>query len=353
MIEADTELPVLLRHLVEEACSLVDARYGALSVLNESRTGLEEFVTVGLSEEEERQIGSWPTGRGVLHLPTPLRVKDLAAHPAAGGFPPHHPKMTSFLGVPVCVRGEIYGNLYVTDKQSADEFSEEDEAMAAGLALAAGICIENTRLHDLMRLLSVLNDRDRIARDLHDRIIQRVFAVGMMLQGTLGLPELAQVFKKIDRAIDELDNTVTEIRTAIFELGSGMGPHGLRQRVLDLVEGLTSMLGSRPEVTFHGPIDGGLSQDIADNVIAVMREALTNTAKHAHATRIRVTLTVGDNVQLDIADDGSGMKVPNGNGNGNGLGLTNLANRARGLGGTFEVAAAEGGGTRVLWRVPC
>src|SRR6202035_4952609 len=150
MMEADVELPILLRHLVEEACSLVDARYGALGVLNESRTGLEQFLTVGLSGAEEEAIGPRPTGRGVLGIlitePAPLRLTDLGAHPDRYGFPASHPPMRSFLGVPVRVRSAVYGNLYLTDKVGAEDFSEEDEALAEALALATGIAIENARL---------------------------------------------------------------------------------------------------------------------------------------------------------------------------------------------------------------
>lgn len=157
MIEADLELPVLLRHIVEEARLLVGARYGALGVLNEERTGLEQFLTVGLDPDAERAIGERPTGRGVLGLlitdPTSLRLDDLGSHAESYGFPPGHPPMTSFLGVPLRVRAgtEAYGNLYLTDKSSGEAFSDEDEALVEALALAAGIAIENTRLHERVR----------------------------------------------------------------------------------------------------------------------------------------------------------------------------------------------------------
>lgn len=148
MITADVELADLLSHLVEEARSLVGARYAALGVLNETRTGLEQFITVGLSEADEVVIGERPTGRGVLGLlitePEPLRLEHLEEHPSRYGFPPGHPPMTSFLGVPLRVRDDVYGNLYLTDKEGATAFTDEDEALAEALALAAGIAIENT-----------------------------------------------------------------------------------------------------------------------------------------------------------------------------------------------------------------
>jgi signal transduction histidine kinase len=353
MIEAAVELPVLLRHLVEEACSLVDARYGALGVLNEARTGLEPFITVGLGYAEEEAIGARPTGRGVLGVlitdPASLRLADLGTHPDSYGFPPHHPPMKSFLGVTIRVRSVVYGNLYLTDKIGAEEFSDQDQALAEALAVAAGIAIENTRLHERVRVLSVLDDRDRIARDLHDRVIQRVFAVGMSLQGAVRLSERDQIVERVNKAVDDLDTTVTEIRTAIFELGNQTITGGLRQSVLELTEEMASSLGARPEVAFNGPVDNAISQRIADSLLAVLREALTNAGKHAKATSYVVTISVADDVSLEVQDNGIGIDLSQAFGAG--LGLVNLRSRAERLGGSFEVLARENG-TRLLWRVP-
>ncbi len=354
MIEADIDLPVLLRHLVEEACSLVGARYGALGVLNEARTGLEEFLTVGLSDAEEKAIGARPTGRGVLGLlisqPETLRLADLKSHPDSYGFPDCHPPMTTILGVPLRSRGEVFGNLYLTDKQGADDFNEEDAALAEALALAAGIAIENTRLHNRVRVLSVLDDRDRIARDLHDRVVQRIFAVGMALQSAMRLPELGLVVDRVGKAVEDLDSTITEIRTTIFELGDSAIHGGVRHGVLGVANELAPSLGSRPEVVFDGPIDTAIPQHIADHLLAVLREALTNAGKHAQATRFVVTLSVSSEVTLEVADNGKG--ITRALEDGAGLGLSNLRGRAEKLGGTFEIQSARGGGTRVIWRVP-
>ena len=354
MIEADVELSVLLRHFVEEACALVNARYGALGVLNEARTGLDQFVTVGLSHGEEVLIGPRPTGRGVLGLlitePTPLRLDNLALHPDSYGVPPHHPPMKSFLGVPVRVRDEVYGNLYLTDKRGATDFAEEDEALAEALAVAAGIAIENNRLNDRVRLLSVADDRDRIARDLHDRIIQRVFAVGMKLQEAARLRDVDQVVARVDMAVDDLDATMNEIRAAIFELGASTLPGGLRRGVHELATELAPMLGARVDVVFHGPVDNGVSQRTTDNVLAVLREALTNAGKHARATRFAVTLSVADDVTLDVVDNGVGIESSIATSSG--LGLVNLRKRAERLHGVFVVENLASGGTLVRWRVP-
>ena len=358
MIEADIELPVLLRHLVEEACSLVGARYGALGLLNEARNGLERFLTVGLSEAEEKAIGQRPTGRGVLGLliaePVPLRLSDLSGHPDSYGFPDCHPPMRSFLGVPVRARGEVFGNLYLTDKTEADDFTEEDEAMVEALALAAGIAVENTRLQDRVRLLSVIDDRDRIARDLHDRVVQRIFAVGMVLQSTTRLTDLSLVMERVSKAVDDLDATINEIRTSIFDLGDAMVHAGLRRAVLGLVDELTPALGARPDVTFEGPVDNAIPERVADHLLAVLREALTNACKHAKATRYAVRLSVTDAVTLDVVDNGIGIQLPlTPRAGGGGRGLSNLRSRAEKLGGTFEILAADEGGTRLRWSVPC
>jgi signal transduction histidine kinase len=353
MIEADVDLPILLRHIVEEACALVGARYGALGVLNEARTSLEQFVTVGLEPSEETLIGARPTGRGVLGLlitdPEPLRLSDLAAHPDSYGVPAHHPPMKSFLGVPVRARNEVYGNLYLTDKRGAERFSDDDEALAEALALAAGIAIENYRLHERVRMSSVLDDRGRIARDLHDRVIQRVFAVGLNLQEATKSRDAELMRARVDTAVDDLDATITEIRTAIYELSGTAVQTGLRRGVLELVGELTAVLGARPEVTFSGPVDHAVPQRTADNLLAVVREALTNAAKHAQATRFLVTLSVADVVTLEVVDNGVGVT---GRSSIEGMGLANMRARAERLGGACDVVPGDFGGTRVTWRVP-
>jgi signal transduction histidine kinase len=353
MITADVELADLLHHIVDEARSLVDARYGALGVLNATRTGLQEFVTVGLNEDDVKAIGPRPTGRGVLGLlitePRPLRLDHLSEHPESYGFPPHHPPMSSFLGVPIRVRDKVYGNLYLTDKVGAAAFSDEDEALAEALAQAAGIAIQTSRLHDQLRILSVLDERDRIARDLHDRVIQRIFAVGMTLHGVSRMPDPTQARGRIDRAVDELDATIAEIRSTIFELGESSLPGGLRQSIVRLCDEMAPTLGARPELSFHGQIDNSVPSQTADHILAVVREALTNAGKYANATVYRVILRVEDDIVLEVADDGSGFDPAAAR---SGLGLVNLKNRAEKLNGSLQVVSKEGEGTRLIWTVP-
>jgi GAF domain-containing protein len=221
-IESDLELTTLLTRIVEAAVDLVDARYGALGVLSAAGTGLSEFVHVGIDAKTVEAIGHLPEGKGVLGLlierPDPLRLADLSTHPAAVGFPPGHPPMTSFVGAPIRVRGGVFGNLYLTDKASGACFDDEDEQLVVALARAAGIALDNARLHAQVRELALLGERERIARDLHDDVIQRIFAVALSLQATEGRvgadPDLAE---RITDAVDALDETIRQIRTTILE----------------------------------------------------------------------------------------------------------------------------------------
>jgi GAF domain-containing protein len=223
-IASDVELPSMLRRITEAAVELVDARYGALGVLDESGTGLAEFVTVGIDEDVRRRIGDLPQGRGILGLlisdAKPLRLTDLSQHPASHGFPPGHPKMTSFLGVPIRVRGKVFGNLYLTDKSSGQSFTEVDEQLVVALAGAAGVAIENTRLSDRVRDMAVVEERERIAHDLHDTVIQRLFAAGISLMSASALinSDPTTAAARVEQTIDDLDDTIKAIRASIFEL---------------------------------------------------------------------------------------------------------------------------------------
>ena len=220
LLEADLELPTLLRHLIDEARSMTSARYGAIGVLNDERTALVEFITVGLEPEEEEKIGARPTGKGVLGVliadPRPLRLASLASHSDSFGFPPNHPPMTTFLGVPIKVRGEVYGNLYLTDKVGWSEFTSDDESLVEALALAAGIAVENARLHQKVQQVAVYEDRDRLARDLHDTVIQRLFAVGLSLQSMAVAAASSDMTERLDAAVTDLDDTIKQVRSTIY-----------------------------------------------------------------------------------------------------------------------------------------
>jgi signal transduction histidine kinase len=350
--DAELHLPVVLRLVVEEACALVGARYGALGVLAEGGEDLEQFIPVGLSVADELAIGARPTGRGVLGALRDargcLRLADLTRAPESIGFPEHHPAMTAFLGVPIRVQGEVFANLYLTEKQGAAEFSGDDEELVVTLAVAAGIAIENARLHGVVRDRALTEDRDRIARDLHDSVIQRLFAIGLSLQGTARLVERPEAVRRIGEAIDKLDETIRQLRKAIFDIELTINKQGFHPKVLDLVHELRGVLGVLAQVSFSGPVDTSIEGALAEEVLAVLREALTNVGRHAAATQVFVTVAVGDELRVIVADDGNGF----GEAPGSGLGLKNLRQRAARLGGGVEIGRSREGGMRLTWHVP-
>jgi signal transduction histidine kinase len=517
-VASGLELDATLRRIVQSAVDLVDARYGALGVLAPDG-GISRFIYVGLDEETRSRMGRLPQGKGLLGQlildPRPLRLADLTSHDSSVGFPPNHPPMRSFVGVPVRVRDSVFGNLYLTEKQGGGEFTADDEVVLEALAAAAGIAVQNADLFEQTRLrqawlaataeiraellsgateqdalalvalraqeltgsdstlivlgpdaadehftvraqrgmagvdlvgrtldpqdpllrevvhgrtavlsstvgglreageelfgygptvavplqsqdqvmgvlialrkreahsfqpsevplltsfaeqatlalelgeknraqrqLAVFGDRDRIARDLHDRVIQRLFATGLQLQSTLRRSPDPAVQRRIQQAVDDLDETVREIRTSIFDLhttGEGAAG-GLRRRLLDAAAEAAEGHGLSPSVRISGAVDALVAPDVGAHAVAVVREAVSNAARHAGAKAVTLTVEAGDDLLVDVVDDGRGM-VP-------GVarsGLRNLEERARECGGSLRVGTGNGGGTRVSWRVP-
>ncbi|PWK72315.1 histidine kinase/DNA gyrase B/HSP90-like ATPase [Streptomyces sp. CG 926] len=522
------ELHSTLDRICETAAELAGAHYAAIGVVDTEGRGLSDFVTHGISPAQARKIGHRPDGkRGLLgalisHSDT-VRLTDLTKDPRSAGFPPHHPPMKTFLGVPIRVQGEIFGNLYLAEKHGGGEFSDYDVHMVRVLATEAGIAIGNARLYEaatqrerwidgsvavttallsggdaddalavvaeqarrladsdagivmlpaqeggmeivavssenpatslgvvipaespvIDRLLegepvfvddaasdprmtseltsrygpcmllplqsggrvlgalvtprarggraftevertlatqfasqaalalmmaeaqrdrerlAVFEDRDRIARDLHDLVIQRLFATGLMLEGAQRRTAVPEVRDGVGKAVDELDVTIQEIRTAIFALqqGPAEAPSGLRTRVLREINMAAVPLGFKPAHRFLGPIDTVVGELVGKNLIAALREALSNAFRHAEASRIDVvidsTITLADGrpgVRLEVADDGVG--IPEG---GRRSGLRNLRRRAESLGGASSYGPGigeDGGGTTVVWEAP-
>ncbi|MGI5224452.1 GAF domain-containing protein [Actinoallomurus sp. CA-142502] len=507
-IGGDLDLATMLRRIVEAATTLVDARYGALGVIGED-DGLVQFITVGVTQEQIDALDHWPHGLGILGLlikqPRPIRLADLSKHPESYGFPANHPPMHRFLGVPIRVREEVFGNLYLTEKADGEEFDDEDESVVSALATAAGVAIENARLYQEARrrerwleanaevstallsgtepdevlhlvvrraraicdaelatvalaheateelevraadgrhadafrhlrtpfddtltgrvyrtgtslasldaddealgpvlvvplgagtaargVLSVANapgevpfaepvrrlletfaaqaaialelaerrrdverlvvfeDRDRIAKDLHDTVIQRLFAIAMTLMSAIKITKKPDVAVRVQRAVDDLDDTIRQIRSTIFALQTSADDEpALRARLFGVIDGAGESLGFAPAVRLDGLLDTVVDEATGDHLIAVLREALSNVARHAHASRVDVTVAAGSDLLLRVADDGVGLGAT-----GRRSGLANLDDRARRLGGTFDVRAGETGGTVLEWRVP-
>ena len=356
-ISSDLSLPVVLRRIVASACELVDAQYAAIGVLgpgtDPEQIRLVEFITDGADEEVARRIGHYPVGRGILGLlirePRPLRLHDLSSHPQSYGFPENHPPMRSFLGVPVRIQDRVFGNLYLTEKRGGGDFTAEDEDMAIALAGAAGVVIENARLQERVSELAVLEDRERIARDLHDTVIQRLFATGLGLQAVTRITTRPEVASRVQQAVDDLDATIRDIRGVIFALQAHeRGDRSLRVQVLALVNDMTASLGFRARVHFHGPVDAAIDEALADDLPAVLRELLSNVAHHADASVADIHLIAGSEVILRVEDDGVGP----GTGRDGGQGLTNLVARALNHGGSFALVARHPRGSLAEWRVP-
>jgi signal transduction histidine kinase len=354
---SNLDAPSMLRRIVEAAVELVDARYGALGVLDDSGTRLAQFITVGIDDEAHARIGELPQGHGILGVlivdATPLRLPDLREHPDSFGFPPNHPPMRSFLGVPVRVRDQVFGNLYLTDKISAEAFTDVDQELVVGLAAAAGVAIENARLHTRVQRFALAEDRERIARDLHDTVIQRLFATGLSLQRTARLVQTDRdaAVARIDAAVDDLDLTVKHIRSAIFGLESSrvsLGD-GLRDRVLALGREVAGALGFEPRFFFDGPVDSAISDDLAGELLATLREALSNVARHARAASVEVGVIVDGDIVLRVTDDGIGLPRPGGP---RGHGLKNMEARAARRGGRSELRAGREKGSILEWQVP-
>ncbi len=353
-VGSELGLADVLQRIVEAATELVDAQYGALGVLDETKTRLSQFITVGIDDDGRRQIGDLPQSHGILGLlivdPKPLRLPDLREHPDSYGFPPNHPPMRSFLGAPVRVRGEVFGNLYLCDKAGGDVFTDIDEEMVVALAGAAGIAIENARLHARVADLAMFEDRERIACELHDTVIQRLFATGLALQATVRLVERPEIVERLQALVDDLDVTVRHVRSAIFELHTARLPgSSIRQAVIDLCAESSRSMGFEPSVHFEGPVDSVVDDTMADHILAVLREMLSNVTRHAHATAVVVSMSTADGqFKLLVEDDGVGVTGEHKGGRG----LDNMRTRASLLGGEVEVRPGASGGTAVRWSVP-
>lgn len=353
LIEHDLDLQTVLRTIVETAVDLVGARYGAVGVLDETGSGLAEFVHFGMSARDVAAIGRLPEGRGLLGQlikdPRPLRLADLHLHPESVGFPERHPPMKSFLGVPVLVRGEPFGNLYLADKQGADEFTSEDEDVVSALALTASMAIDKARAHARLRDLTLTEERERIARDLHDTTIRRLFSVGLALQSArrlLGQPEAGE---RLQTAIEELDDTIRQIRSTIFAVTRPRrrGAGGtLQAELLDLVEELAGGGGLDVHVEFDGPIDAAVGRHAGDHLLLTVREVVGNAIRRGGLSSLAVDVWVDDDgLRLTVADDG---EPPNGV---PGPDLVALRERARLLGGQCTVEPGADRGVEVEWRV--
>ncbi len=340
-----TQLETLLGLLVETAMTTTGARYGALGVIGEHGT-LVEFVHRGIDPATAEKIGHPPEGRGVLGTlirdGAVVRLKSISDHPDSVGFPPHHPSMETFLGMPVATSKEVFGNLYLTEKPGG--FSEEDETVVGALAAIAGAAIETARLRTRLARLAVIEDRERIGRDLHDSIIQDLFATGLELQGLASTVEDEAVTDALNGAVDRIDGAIESLRRVIADLGR----RGSKSRFGEALRKHTSQLAKAYGVAVFvsvSPPDLELEPELGAEVMPLVGEAVSNALRHSGTGVVDVSVELlSDRLVLSVVDQGSGFVPDNVE---RGMGLDNLESRTKGLGGEVSVRSVVGAGTVV------
>jgi signal transduction histidine kinase len=352
------DLDRLLQLITDRVRELAHAQFAALGVVD-PEGGIERFITSGISRAERERLGAPPRGHGLLGVIAsetgPIRVHDVNTDPRRYGFPAYHPPMRSLLGVPIGARGRSIGRLYLTNKQPSGDFTEDDERLVEMFALHAGIAIENARLHEQVQRLAIVEERERIGRDLHDGIIQSIYAVGLSLEDVPDLmadePDVARA--RVERAIDSLDQSIRDIRNFIF----GLRPELLEQA--GLIGGLAALadefrVNSMIDVELDAAEadDTDLPAELTGELLSIAREALSNIARHSRATRGNVHVETRDRtVTMIVSDNGVGFDRARPRDTGH-QGLVNMRARASALGGHFDIQSEPGSGTRIIVSVP-
>lgn len=362
-LASELSLPAVLQKIIDLACEVADARYGALGVVGEDGR-LRDFITSGVDEEERRAIGDLPVGKGILGVliteTHPLRLQRIQDDSRSVGFPANHPPMTSFLGVPVSVRGMVYGNLYLTEKRHLPAFTADDERAVVTLAAQAGVAIENARLFAEAEERLAIEERHRLARDLHDSVSQALFSITLETRAAQlalekeGTPRPPDLGERLARLQELTKGALAEMRGLIFELR----PDALREEGLAAaIRQHAEAVGARADLVID--IEAletrfPLTPDIEHEIYRTTQEALANVVRHADARHVGIrllrTATAPPCLLLEISDDGIGF-APESSRPGH-LGLTTMRQRVERLGGTMEVRSTLGRGTTIQARVP-
>jgi signal transduction histidine kinase len=354
-ISQELSLERVLQIIVDSVRPLVGARYAALGIPDDHGS-MERFITSGVDEHEREQMGPPPRGKGLLGISmresVTVRVDDISADPRSAGFPPGHPVMHTLLSVPVKVEGRAIGNLYLADRTDGERFDEDDERLVESFARHAGLAIHNARMHEELRQLAVLQERERIAQDLHDGSIQSLYAVSLALEDTAELLESEpdQAVTRIDHAIESIHGTIQEIRDFIM----GLDPDA--RTAVDLLAGLTALTdeferSTLIEVELSSDPDVPLDPDETLQLIQLTREAMSNVARHAEASKVLVNVEDRrERLRLSIIDDGRGFDTSAQRRPGH-HGLTNMHARAESLGGSLAIESDDDG-TRVVFEMP-
>lgn len=360
-LASELDLDALLQRIADLAREVVGARYGAVGVVGEDGL-LLRFVYSGIDQETADQIGDLPHGRGLLGVllegGRPMRMREISEHPDSYGFPPNHPPMHSFLGVPIIVRERVFGRLYLTEKQGAGEFTKDDERMAMTLAAQAGVAIQNANLLEEVRArgdeLAVLEERDRISKELHDGVIQSIYSVGLSLQGAMSVVERDPdaTRRRLDEAIGTLDNVVRDVRSYIFALQpKSVEERGLQAALEELVKDLEVNALVETTVELSPEALDMVPPPVRGDFIQIAREILSNIARHAQASEVAVACAVreGRTVVMTIEDDGLGFDPRTVT---RGHGLTNIEHRATKIGGNLYITKRDPKGSVHTLSVP-
>jgi signal transduction histidine kinase len=354
-LSGELDIDSVLEVIIEAAARVTGARYAALGVIGADES-ISRFVTYGADAETIRAIGHYPTGKGLLGLlirdPRIIRLDDLAQHPASYGFPPNHPPMASFLGAPVRSGGRVYGNIYLTEKEGG--FQPHDEQLVQVLAAQAGAAIENALLSEQLQSLAVHDERERISRELHDGVIQALFSIGMGLESARTLlhrhPDRAE--ERLNSAIDGIDGAIRELRNYIFQLR----PHqaaamGLARGLVELGREFEVNALVRPRLDVQSDIDARVPAGMVPDLLQVVRELLSNCAKHASAGSVTIAAEVrAGEILVSVVDDGVGYSTDGGQQVGRGL--ENVRERVAALEGQLSISSEPGQGTRVSLAAP-
>ncbi len=353
------DLETVLQLIVDRVADLADARYAALGIADVNGR-IERFITAGLTPDERAAIGPLPVGRGLLGLIIreghAYRIPEIAAHPDSYGFPPNHPPMRSLLGVPITVRGRPVGDLYLTDKQGRAEFSAADQRIVELFARHAGIAIENARLHGRLAALQIVAERERIGRDLHDGVIQGLYAVGLSLEDVehLVVDSPGEAVARVDAAIDAINRSIGEIREFVIGLRPGMTGAGLASGIAALADAMH--LATTIDVETHIGASSAQLTRIGDparhELLHLVREALSNIARHSRASRAHLEVdAVEDELRLEVRDNGVGFD-PAAVASERHHGLVNMRERATAAGGRMEIDSRPGVGTQIVVHIP-
>ncbi|MCC7451886.1 MAG: GAF domain-containing sensor histidine kinase [Anaerolineae bacterium] len=353
-LTTDLSLDRVLRRLAEIAAQLVNARYAALGV-PDGKGGLKQFFTYGMTEEQVDNMDHYPLGHGLLGLlitdTQPIRLEDMRKDPRSAGFCAHHPRMTSFLGVPIMSKGNHLGSLYLSDRLDGQPFSEDDERMISLLAGHAAIAIENANLLDQTQRLAVIEERDRISMELHDGIIQAIYAIGIKLElARLTLVQRPEVAEQIISANEDLNRVIEDLRKYVRNLRAGV-EHSvtLREQLEKLADNFRQVSNARLVMDISQGF-AQLSEDRIHAIVQIVRESLSNIVRHANASEVYLDLhETPTQITLVISDNGQGFdpeKVLHGNG------LHNIQQRARQIGGTVNVTSRVGRGTTLTVIIP-